>query len=72
MWYGTTNTDGRVIGISLELPDQSIVRYALDVDSARCLAETLTDYLGPRTSSHSVMSSGIPKSDGSPQEGQNV
>ena len=71
-WYGTTNTDGKVIGVSLELPGEGIVRYALDVDSARALAETIANYLGIRTNSHSEMSSGIPKREVSPTEGQNV
>ncbi len=49
-WYGTTNTDGRVIGISLETNDDSIARFALDIDSARGLAETILGYIGERTS----------------------
>lgn len=44
-WRGTTAADGKVIGVSFNLTDGSIVRYALDVESARALAETLTHYL---------------------------
>lgn len=74
-WRGTTNTDGDIIGISFDLADGSIVRLALDMESARHVSETLLEYAGPywvRTNSQSDKSDGSPSRDGSPQEGQNV
>lgn len=73
-WRGTTNTDGSVIGVSFDT-GADVVRLALDLDSARNLAESLSEFLDAytvRTNSHSERSSGIPNRDGSPTEGQSV
>lgn len=72
-WRGTTSADGKVIGISLDLPDGSVARYVLDLQSAKNLAESILDFLGPylvRTNVQSDSSSGNPNVEGSPQEGQ--
>lgn len=60
-WRGTTNTDGRVIGVSFDLAEGGIVRLSLDLSSARNLAETIAEYLAAyevRTNVHSARSSG--------------
>ena len=44
-WRGTTAADGKTIGISFNLSDGAVVRYALDVESALALAETVSHYL---------------------------
>lgn len=65
-WRGTCNTDGEFIGVSFDLPDGSILRLALDAQSALLCAETIQDYLRPygmRTNSHSDSSSGNPSVD---------
>lgn len=65
-WRSTCASDGEFIGISFNLADGSIVRLALDADSARDAAETLSQYLDQttiRTNSHSANSSGSPSVD---------
>lgn len=70
---GVTNTDGSVIGISFDLPDRTVVRLALDMDSACGLAEAVAQYIAPyvvRSNSQSSMADGSPNRDGSPHDGQ--
>lgn len=70
-WRGTTNTDGELIGISLDLADGRVERFALDVGSALMLAESIIEYAGNhgrRTSSHADSSSGSPSVDVSTPE----
>jgi len=65
-WYGTCASDGEFIGISFDLADGSIIRLALDADSARATAETLAQSIGQagiRTNSQSDSSSGSPSID---------
>lgn len=74
-WRGTTNTDGEFIGLSLDLPDGSVARYALDVESALAIADTLQGYINAyraRTNVQPDVSSGMPSPAVSPQDGQNV
>lgn len=44
-WRSTCASDGEFIGISFDLADGSVVRLALDADSARDAAETLVQYI---------------------------
>lgn len=72
-WRGTTNTDGKVIGVSFDRLDGQVVRLALDLRSARHLAESVLEFLRDyeeRTNRQSERSSGSPNCDGSPHEGQ--
>lgn len=73
-WRGTTNTDGKVVGISFDIASGEICRLVLDLASARNLAESilfvLENYRRSGTNCHSDKSSGSPNLDGSPQEGQ--
>lgn len=69
-WHGTTNTDGKVIGLSLNVSDGTVARFALDVESARHVAGSIADYLAAyeaRTNSQSPNSSGTPSVDVSTQ-----
>jgi hypothetical protein len=62
-WRGTTNTDGELIGVSLDLADGQVARYALNLVSARMMAESIIEFAAPygaRTNSHSDSSPGIP------------
>lgn len=62
-WRGTTATDGKTIGVSFNATDGSIIRLALEVDSARKAAESILHYLEAQqsgTNSHSEKSSGSP------------
>ena len=62
-WRGTTNTDGELIGLSLDLSDGQVARFALNLVSARMMAESIiefADLYGDRTNSHSARSSGNP------------
>lgn len=73
VWRGTTNTDGKVIGVSFDTASGATIRLALDVGDARRLVTSMLGYLGADlqgTNCHSESSSGSPKPDGSPQEGQ--
>ena len=74
-WRGTTNTDGQVIGISFDCAAGETLRFALDLDSAGQLAESILEFLEPYrrgTNRHAEMSAGRSNCDGSPQEGQSV
>lgn len=64
---GVTNTDGQVIGISFDAPDGSTIRFKLNNDCARHLAECMLRFLNG-TNSQSEMSSGVMPSV-SPQDG---
>lgn len=69
-WRGTTNTDGKIIGVSLNVADGSVARFALNLSCAISLAETILDYArryADRTNSHSESSSGNPSVDVSRQ-----
>lgn len=44
-WRGTTNTDGKIIGVSFDLAAGGVARLALDVGSARQLSDSIKDYL---------------------------
>ena len=74
-WRGTTATDGKTIGLSFNLLDGKVARYALNVDSALEMAATLLDHIAAfieRTNTQSDADSGMPRSAVSPQDGQNV
>jgi hypothetical protein len=69
-WRGTTNTNGKIIGVSLNLADGTVARFALNLPGAVSLAETILDYAQryeARTNSHSTSSSGSPSVDVSRQ-----
>lgn len=69
-WRGTTNTDGKLIGISFNLADGKVIRLALPVDSGIQAGESLLEYLAAYrsgTNSHSDKSSGNPSLDVSTQ-----
>lgn len=60
------------LGLALNLADASIVRVALDVKSARHVAETILAYLDRDSGFQSPKSAGSSSCDGSPQEGHDV
>lgn len=74
-WRNTTLPDGvGNIGIGLDTRTGPH-RYILDAESARYLRDTLAEALAAYDGlidSHPSRSYGMPKSDGSPQEGQKV
>ena len=62
-WRGTTNTDGKLIGISFNLADGQVVRLSLPLGDAIQAGESLLSYAAPfrsATNSHSESSSGNP------------
>lgn len=67
---GVTNTNGKIIGVSFDLPDGSIARFALHLPDAISLAGGVLDYAGlfcVRMNSQSPSSSGNPSVDVSTQ-----
>ena len=74
-WHGTVPVDEHIgrLGLSLDVGDMT-VRYALSVEDARHIAETLEFYLSKcSTNVHSDSSSGSPSSSESiPEEGMSV
>ena len=71
IWRSTGVVREGKIGVSFESEEGEILRLVLPVDCARIVAETLFEALGkPQHLSHSPRSSGMPRLDGSPNEGQ--
>lgn len=70
-WRGTTNTDGQRIGVSFTQDDGTILRLAVDCESARSTAETILEFLdayAARINSQSERSSGSSVVDGAAQD----
>lgn len=60
------------LGLALNLADAPLVRVALDLQSARHVAETILAYLDSDSGVQSPRSAGSSNCDGSPQEGHDV